>query len=224
MKCHYCGTQLPDDLQFCFYCGTKQVPPQQPAEEAPAPDWFDLRDRIEEEPPVEARPEPQPVYREAPQPAPVYEAVPARQFAPAQPAGATPKAPRLQLPVKRSLTKMFFLGLLTLGIYPTVIWSRIATELNITASRHDGERTMPYFAMLALAPLTLGIYALVWNHNFCRRVGQELRRRKLDFTFDVSDYWLWGILGTLIIAGPFVYTFKLMRAINQINGDYNVNG
>ena len=132
--------------------------------------------------------------------------------------------PRLKLPTGRGLGKMFFLGILTLLIYPTVIWSRIVTELNITASRYDGERTMPYFGMVILTPLTLGIYAFVWMHKFCRRIGEELNRRNIDYAFGPKDFWLWGVLGTLILAGPFVFTHKLMKSMNLINADFNVNG
>ena len=56
------------------------------------------------------------------------------------------------------------LGLLTLGIYPVVIWSRIVTEVNIVASRYDGKKTTHYCLMLfvfswltfGIAPLRLG--------------------------------------------------------------------
>ena len=116
---------------------------------------------------------------------------------------------------------MFFLGILTLGIYPTVIWSRIITELNLAASRYDGKRTMPYFAMLMLTPFTLGILSLVWMHNFCSRIGDELRYRKINDTFRPRDFWLWGMLGSLIVVGPFVFVHKLMKAMNKINDDFN---
>ena len=119
---------------------------------------------------------------------------------------------------------MIFLGLLTLGIYPTVIWSRIVTELNITTSRYDGRRTMPYFGMLMLAPLTLGIYAFVWMHKLCRRIGDELTRRGTGYEFGPSTFWLWNVLGSLIIVGPFVFLYKLMKSMNKINADFNTNG
>ena len=116
---------------------------------------------------------------------------------------------------------MFFLGILTCGIYPTVIWSRIVTELNLAASRYDGKRTMPYFGMCMLATITLGIYPLVWIHNFCNRIGTELERRDIEYEFGARTFWLWGVLGSLILAGPFVFTHKLMKSMNQINKDFN---
>ena len=170
---------------------------------------------------------------ESGQPFPTYTTAPLREdvlpvAAPAhQTAEIAPKSGQetaLQLPVGRSLLKMILLGLITAGIYPTVIWSRIVTELNITASRNDGKRTMPYFGMLLLAPVTLGIVPIVWMHRFCNRVGGQLEFRKCDFRFGAKDFWLWGVLGSLILVGPFIFTHKLMKAMNLINGHYNTNG
>lgn len=197
MKCHYCGEEVAENQSYCMWCGTRQERPE-PVPEEPVQRELGLP----EQPVV---PQPRPV-----QPEPVR--MTGRYL------------PRLKLPTGRGLGKMFFLGILTLLIYPTVIWSRIVTELNITASRYDGERTMPYFGMVILTPLTLGIYAFVWMHKFCRRIGEELNRRNIDYAFGPKDFWLWGVLGTLILAGPFVFTYKLMKSMNLINADFNVNG
>lgn len=64
-------------------------------------------------------------------------------------------SPALQLPTNRGLLKTIPLCLITLGIYGTVMQSRISTEIKLVASRYDGRRTMPFLGMLMLAPLTL---------------------------------------------------------------------
>lgn len=133
-------------------------------------------------------------------------------------------APALQLPTGRSLVKMIFLSLITFGIYGIVIQSRISSEINITASRYDGKRTIPFLAAFWLMYITLGIYGLVWNHKFANRIGDELKRRGYNYNFGASDYWLWGILGSLIIVGPFVYCHKLMKSMNMVNASYNIYG
>ena len=130
----------------------------------------------------------------------------------------------LKLPEGRNLAKMVLFGLLTLGIYPTVIWSRIVTELNIAASRNDSKRTMPYFGMLILAPVTLSVFLFVWMHQFCNRVGKQLELRQCEFRFNAKDFWIWGVLGSLILVGPFVFTHKLMHSMNLINKHYNKFG
>lgn len=222
MKCHYCGGEVAAGQNYCLWCGTRQEPEK--VQLAPEP--------VAE---PAAAPEPELVWRNDLQEAkePVTEALPevvrSKAVVPAAPAPETIRAvlqecPRLELPTRRGLGKMIFLGILTLGIYPTVIWSRIVTELNIAASRYDGKRTMPYFAMVMLTPLTLGIYAFVWMHKLCRRIGDELDRRNLGYKFGPSAFWLWNVLGSLILVGPFVFTHKLMKAMNQINEDFNGRG
>ena len=130
----------------------------------------------------------------------------------------------LKLPTNRSLVKMVLLGLITAGIYPTVIWSRMVTELNIAASRHDGRRTMPYFAAVILTPFTLGVFAFIWMHRFCIRVGEQLEFRKCDYRFGARDFWLWFVLGLLILVGPLVFTYKLVKSMNLINNHYTTSG
>ena len=83
---------------------------------------------------------------------------------------------------------------------------------------------MPYFAACALTPITLGIFHFVWMHRLCRRVGDELSRRKLDYRFGAKDFWLWNVLGLLILVGPFVFLHKLMKSMNLINADFNRKG
>ena len=217
MQCSYCGAELSDNQKFCMCCGTGLEPRQQPEPETTAvtdqPDYMDDLQEWKEKIALYARPQ--------------TPAAPIAMEEKTQPRKTEVRqtgAPRLQLPTDRGLGKMIFLGLLTLGIYPTVIWSRIVTELNIAASRYDGQRTMPYFAACTLAPVTLSIYAWVWMHKFSNRVGAELHRRNIDYSFSAKTFWLWGVLGSLIIVGPFVYTHKLMQSMNRINEDFNVRG
>ena len=236
MKCTYCGAEVADHHQFCMSCGTKTTPPAKEPDPIPwQPVWEDLRSESQvEEPKVQ---EPAPRVMERPQERRVtidpekFEFRPENQDEP-MPKGvsswelvpAENMAPRLMLPTKRGLGKMFFLGILTGGIYPTVIYSRIITELNILASRYDGKRTMPFFAMLMLAPWTLGIYAYVWMHQLCSRIGDELQRRGINYKFGAAHFWLWNILGAFILVGPFVFLHKLMKSMNLLNKDFNEKG
>ena len=194
MKCHYCGNET-DRRDFCLHCGTRwQESEAEPVLPVPA-QLPEISDReLEAEFPTEFHLE------------------------------LKPDSPALQLPDRRSLWKMVLFGILTLTIYPTVIWSRMVTELNIAASRYDGRRTMPFFAMSLLAPVTLGIFPLVWLHRFTGRIGSELNRRGIEYRFGSRDFWLWGVLGALIVVGPFVFTCRLCRAMNRLNADFNLRG
>ena len=75
-----------------------------------------------------------------------------------------------------------------------------------------------------LAPLTLSVYPFVWYHKLCARIGDELQRRSIDYKFGPSQFWLWGILGSFILVGPFIFTHKLMKSMNLLNKDFNENG
>ncbi len=243
--CPNCGERLPDKAAFCRNCGSAQ--PSSPDEAAPAR----RNEPAPPPPPGGGAPQssgggaqgsggypgagqqgsggypvgggtPPPSARPYPPP-PVFagENVPPPQYYPPRAGSARPANP---LATGRGLAKMFFLGILTLGIYDMVILSRLPDELNIAASRYDGRKTMPYFAMLLISPFTLMVLPFVWYHNFCDRIRHELLRRRIDYKMGASTFWLWNILGSLILVGPFIFTHKLCKAMNLINKDYNENG
>lgn len=201
MICNNCGKIMENGTRFCRYCGVRLA--KDPAPEA-APQAAHV-----------CRPEPRPAQQAYEAPAMAADGIlPDR----------TMGAPVIQLPTRRSLAKMIFLSLITLGIYGVVIWCRISGEMNIVASRHDGKRTVHYMAMNTLTALTLGIYYYVWSHGLCRRLGDELQRRNLDYRIGPKHFWLWNVLGSLILVGPFIYIHKVMKAMNTVNRDFNLHG
>lgn len=133
--------------------------------------------------------------------------------------------PLAQLKSNRGLTKFIVLTIVTLGIYSLVYFSNISSDINIIASRYDGKKTMHFCLMtFIIAPITLGIYGIVWYHQISKRIGTELKRRGIDYSFGAKDFWLWDILGTFIIIGPFVYVHKLSKAMNLLAEDFNARG
>lgn len=142
-----------------------------------------------------------------------------------QPAYQPSSAPVGQIKTNRSLLKYILLGIITLGIYPIVVLSGISSAINVIASRYDGKRTMHYCLLCFLVgPITLGIAYLVWYHKISARIGTELARRNIGYSFGAANYWLWNVLGSLIIVGPFVYVYQLLKATNLLAEHYNVNG
>ena len=130
-----------------------------------------------------------------------------------------------RLPTNRSLTKFILLGLITFGIYDIVIMTTTAEALNTIASPRDGKKTMNYCLMYFLIGwLTLGIGWLVWFHNFSDRIGEEQRRRGMVPTVTASTFWLWEVLGSLIVVGPFIYHYKMLHAMNDLCASYNAYG
>lgn len=130
-----------------------------------------------------------------------------------------------QLKTNRGLLKFILLSVITLGIYAIVAMSSVSSDVNVICSRYDGKKTMHYCLLFFLVgPITLGIADLVWYHRISGRIGGELQRRGLGYDFGAKDFWLWGILGSLIVVGPFIYTHKLFKAMNTLSENYNVNG
>ncbi len=135
-------------------------------------------------------------------------------------------APVAQLKTTRGLLKFILLSIVTLGIYSLVFFSSISTDINIIASRYDGKKTM-HFCLLAfiITPITFGIGAIVWYHRISARIGAELARRGIAYSFGAGTFWGWNVLGSLLFGvGPFVYIHKLAKAMNLLAENYNQVG
>lgn len=142
-----------------------------------------------------------------------------------QPVYQAPMSPVGQLNTKRSLVKFIFLGIITLGIYTIVFFSGISSDINVIASRYDGKKTMHYCLLLFLVgPITACIADFVWFHRISNRIGYEAKRRNMGVDFGAKDFWLWGVLGSLIVVGPYIYVYKLAEASNKIAESYNIYG
>lgn len=133
-----------------------------------------------------------------------------------------PPAGFQRLPEDRDWPIFVLLGIVTCGIYWIVEFTLMGGEINKTASARDGKHTMNYcLACLLLGLLTCGIFTYIWFHMFSERVGEEARMRGVDTDFGAATFWLWYVLGSLIVVGPFVYVYKLCQAMNGINASYN---
>lgn len=134
-------------------------------------------------------------------------------------------APARQLKTNKGLIKTILLSIITFGIYPLVVMSSVSNDINTVASRYDGKKTM-HFCLLAfiVCPITFGIAGIVWYHRISNRIGAELKRRGVNYSFSAADFWLWNIIGSIIVIGPLVYLHKLFKSVNLMNADYNVKG
>ena len=133
-------------------------------------------------------------------------------------------APATQLKTDRNFLIVLLLSTITFGIYSLILYAKIAKEVNLVCAR-DGKKTMNYYLLIfILTPVTFGIAPLVWMHKICKRMGDELGRRQINYNFGVKDYWLWGILGSIIWVGPFIFSYKFFTALNKLNENYNQFG
>lgn len=130
-----------------------------------------------------------------------------------------------QLKTNKGLLKFILLSIITFGIYSIVALSSVSENINEIASKYDGKRTMHYCLLFFLVgPITLGIAYIVWFHKISARIGKELKRRNISYSFGATSYWLWNVLGSIIVIGPFVYLHKLFKATNLLCADYNIKG
>lgn len=131
----------------------------------------------------------------------------------------------LQMKTNRGLLKYILLSFITFGIYGIVVFSSISSDINILAYRYDGKKTMHFCLMyFVFSWLTFGVVPIVWSHRISARVGDQVRRRNLPYSFGAADFWLWNVLGSLIIVGPFIYLYKFFKSMNMISADFNMRG
>lgn len=131
----------------------------------------------------------------------------------------------IKLKTNRGLLKTILLSAITLGIYSLVVFSQISEEINLIASKYDGKKTMHFcLVTFVFSWLTCGIVPIVWITNLCSRMGNELKRRGISYSFGAGTLWGWGILGSLIIVGPFIYGHKFFKAMNLLAEDFNAKG
>lgn len=130
-----------------------------------------------------------------------------------------------KLKTDRSVGKFILYTLITFGIYPIVFMSSISSDINIIASGYDGKSTMHYcLIFFLLGPVTFEIATLVWYINLSNRIGAELKRRGIDYSFGAGTFWGWNFFGWLILVGPFVYAHKIATAMNLLAEDSNIKG
>ena len=72
-----------------------------------------------------------------------------------------------------------------------------------------------------MSAFTMSIVLLVWHYHVAERVEQALAERKIKYDFGTNDFWGWFFFGSLILVGPFIYYYKLCKAMNLICEDYN---
>ncbi len=139
--------------------------------------------------------------------------------------GSEANRPLAQLKTNRGLIKFILLSAITFGIYGLVVMSAISSDINIIAGRYDGKKTM-HFCLVAFifSWLTFGIVPIVWYHKISNRIGNELKRRGIAYSFGAGSFWGWNVLGSLIFVGPFIYLHKMFKSMNLLSVDYNAKG
>ena len=124
------------------------------------------------------------------------------------------------LRTNRGLVKFILLSLITLDIYGIWCLATIGDDLNVVVPT-EKRTTSFWLCFLILSWLTLGIYPLYWFHKMSNKVSTGLAQKGINYNFNAGTFWLWGVLGSCIVVGPFIYYHKLFTAMNMLNGAYN---
>ena len=129
----------------------------------------------------------------------------------------------IKLKTNRQMWKQMLFSILTLGLYAIFFFIPFSFDIDKVSSRHDGEKTMNYLWAHILAIFTFSIVVDIWHFHIASRVENALSVREINYDFGTKDFWLWFILGSFVLIGPFIYFHKLCTAMNLLCEDYNAN-
>jgi len=131
---------------------------------------------------------------------------------------------RVAVKTNRSMPLVIILSIVTFGIYAIIFYYSAAEDVNTIIAKRDGKNTMNYILAIILGAVTFGIFTLVWMHLIYDRIGGELARRNISYSFGPLTFWGWGLLGAFIVVGPFIALHKFCTALNLISENYNTQG
>lgn len=123
---------------------------------------------------------------------------------------------------KRSGVAFVFLGIITLGIYPIVVLSKVRKEV---ASLLDGKGVDPQIPFVwgyLLGFLTLGIVPLIWICRMANKIQMAALEKRITSPRLSGSYMFWlGYIGTLFLAGPFLAFHRFFALLNKVESSAN---
>ena len=131
----------------------------------------------------------------------------------------TPAPPPLS--TDRSVWKLILFSILTLGLYSIMFFIPFSFDLNKIAPRREQSGSLNYLFAYLLSIFTFAIVLDIWHYQTAVHIEEALSRRQIPYDFGTNDFWGWYIFGSLIVIGPFIYLYKLCRAMNLLCSDYN---
>lgn len=123
----------------------------------------------------------------------------------------------------RSMVKLMTLSILTLGLYGIIFFIPLSFDLDKIAPKRDRSKTMNFLFAYVLSLFTFAIVMDIWHYQIAARVEEALSKREIEYEFGTKDFWLWLMLGSFVLVGPFVYFHKLCKAMNLLCAHYNDN-
>jgi hypothetical protein len=119
------------------------------------------------------------------------------------------------------LTIIFMI--ITLGIYGLYWIHKLAKDVNAVCGG-DGKKTRGLLLFFLFSLITCGIYSCVWYFMLGDRLQDNAGRYGLSFKEGGGTILLWMLLGSLIIVGPFISIYIIIKNINAMAIAYNAKG
>lgn len=125
-----------------------------------------------------------------------------------------------RLETKRNLFLYLLFCILTFGIYHFIFVNKIAKDVNV-ACRLDGKSTIGGWVYFFLFAPTSGFFGLIWMCMLISRTSAFLLSKNKHSRISVIGYLLWSTLGLLIVVGPFIAMYKVIKNVNDVCEIYN---
>jgi hypothetical protein len=122
---------------------------------------------------------------------------------------------------RRGLLTFILLSIITFGIYELYWIHKLAKDTN-TLCYGDGKRTSGLMAFVLLGFITFGIYNMIWWYMLAERLHDNAPRYGLTFDEGGVHFLLWSLVGSLIVVGPFIALYVLIRNINTLAERFNM--
>ena len=126
-----------------------------------------------------------------------------------------------KLKTDRNVWKYIILNTLTLGVYGIFFFMPLSFDIDKVAPKKDRTKTMNFLWAYVLALFTMSIVLLVWHYHIAERIEEALSKRGIVYEFGTGTFWSWYFFGSFILIGPYVYIYKLCKAMNLLCEDYN---
>jgi len=121
---------------------------------------------------------------------------------------------------KRGLARLIIFSVVTLGIYGLFWIHKLAKDVNAICEG-DGKKTSGLLKYFLLSLITIGIYSIVWVYMLGDRLQDNAQKYNLAFKESGGIITLWLLLGTLIVVGPFIALYIIIKNTNALADEYN---
>ena len=101
------------------------------------------------------------------------------------------KQPKLQ--TNRSMWKLMFLSIVTLGIYSIFFFIPFSFDIDKVSPKDDHSKTMNFVFAYILSLFTFSIVLDFWHYEIAGRIEEALSNRNINYNFQTKDFWCWFV-------------------------------